>query len=95
MTPTRRDVETPIEVSLIRLIEGILRRLRLLSDVSEGYLPGGAPFLSSIIHELDIAMLLLTFVFSRTHLPSPRAFNDSIKLSDATVVVYLPVHGGR
>ena len=95
MTPTRRDVETPIEVSLIRLIEGILRRLRLLSDVSEGYQPGRALFLSSIIHELDIAMLLLTFVFSRTHLPGPRAFNDTSKLSDATVVVYLPVHGGR
>jgi len=64
-------------------------------DVSHGYLPGRALFFSSIIHELVIVvLLLLSFSLSRTHIPASRSFNDTIKLSDAKGVIYLPVLGG-
>jgi hypothetical protein len=96
MTPPPLDVENPIEVSLIRLMQGHSEAPPLtFPDVSHGYLPSRALFVSSIIHELIIgAMLLLSFALSRTHLPSSRAFNETIKLSDAKGVVYLPVLGG-
>src|SRR5229473_7188696 len=96
MTPTQLDVENPIEVSLIRLMQGQSEAPALtFPDVSHGYLPGRGLFLSVVVHELVIAaILLLTFTLSRTHLPGSRTFNDIIKLSDAKGVVYLPVLGG-
>ena len=96
MTPPPLDVENPIEVSLIKLIQGQSEPPPLtFPDVSHGYLPGRALFLSSIVHELIVvALLLLSFAISRTHLPASRSFNDTIKLSDAKGVVYLPVLGG-
>src|SRR6266851_10029341 len=96
MTPTQLDVENPIEVSLIRLMQGQSEAPALtFPDVSHGYLPGRGLFLSVVVHELVIGViLLLTFTLSRTHLPTSRSFNDVIKLSDAKGVVYLPVLGG-
>src|SRR6476660_9188926 len=96
MTPPQLDVENPIEVSLIRLMQGQSEPPPLtFPDVSHGYLPGRGLFLSSIIHEFIIVLLLvLSFTISRTHLPASRSFNDTIKLSDAKGVVYLPVLGG-
>jgi len=96
MTPPPLDVENPIEVSLIRLVQGQTQPPALtFPDISHGYLPGRALFLSSLVHELIIvALLLLSFTLSRTHLPASRSFNDVIKLSDAKGVVYLPVLGG-
>ena len=89
MTPPPLDVENPIEVSLIRLVQGQTQPPALtFPDVSHGYLPGRALFLSSLVHELIIvALLLLSFTLSRTHLPASRSFNDVIKLSDAKGVV--------
>ena len=64
-------------------------------DVSHGYLPGRALFFSSVIHELVIGViLLLSFTLTRTPLPASRVFNETIKLSDAKGVIYLPVLGG-
>jgi len=96
MTPPPLDVENPIEVSLIRLMRAESEAPPLtFPDVSHGYLPGRGLFLSSIVHELIIvALLLLSFSISRTHLPGSHSFNDTIKLSDAKGVVYLPVLGG-
>jgi len=96
MTPTQQDVENPIEVSLIRLMRGQSTPAPLtFPDVSHAYVPGRGLFLSAIVHELVIvAIFLLSFTLSRTHLPGSRTFNDTIKLSDAKGVVYLPVLGG-
>ena len=96
MTPPDLDVENPIEVSLIRLIQGQSAPPPLtFPDVSHGYLPGRALFFSSVIHELVIVViLLLSFTLSRTQLPASRTFNGTIKLSDAKGVIYLPVLGG-
>jgi len=96
MTPPELDVENPIEVSLIRLVQGQSAPPPLtFPDVSHGYLPGRALFFSSVIHELVIVViLLLSFTLSRTQLPASRTFNGTIKLSDAKGVIYLPVLGG-
>ena len=96
MTPPQLDVENPIEVSLIQLMQGQSEPPPLtFPDVSHGYLPGRGLFLSSIIHELIIVLLLLlSFTLSRSHLPESRTFNGTIKLSDAKGVIYLPVLGG-
>src|SRR5260370_10543850 len=96
MTPPPLDVENPIEVSLIRLMQGQSAPPPLtFPDVSHGYVPSRGLFLSAIVHELIIvAIFLVSFTLSRTHLPGSRAFNDTIKLSDAKGVVYLPVLGG-
>src|SRR5216683_472590 len=96
MTPPQLDVENPIEVSLIRLMQGQSAPPPLtFPDVSHGYVPSRGLFLSAIVHELIIvAIFLVSFTLSRTHLPGSRAFNDTIKLSDAKGVVYLPVLGG-
>jgi Gram-negative bacterial TonB protein C-terminal len=96
MPPTPLNVENLVEVALIKLVQGQTEPPALtFPDVSHGYLPGRALFLSSLVHELIIvALLLLSFTLSRTHLPASRSFNDVIKLSDAKGVVYLPVLGG-
>ena len=96
MKPPPLDVENPIEVSLIKLVQAKSAPPPLtFPEVSHGYLPGRALFFSSIIHELVIAVLLLaSFSLSRTQLPRSRAFNETIKLSDAKGVIYLPVLGG-
>src|SRR6266852_7030861 len=96
MTLPPLDVENPIEVSLIRLMQSQASPPALtFPDVSHGYLPSRGLFLSAIVHELIIvAIFLLSFTLSRTRLPGSRAFNDTIKLSDAKGVVYLPVLGG-
>jgi len=96
MKPPLLDVEDPIEVSLIKLVRTESAPPPLtFPEVSHGYLPGRALFFSSIIHELVIALLLLaSFTLSRTQLPRSRAFNETIKLSDAKGVIYLPVLGG-
>ena len=36
----------------------------------------------------------MSFTLSRTQLPASRTFNETIKLSDAKGVIYLPVLGG-
>ena len=96
MTPPQLDIENPIEVTLIRLMQGQSAPPPLtFPDVSHGYLPGRALFFSSIIHELVIGViLLLSFTLTRTQLPASRVFNETIKLSDAKGVIYLPVLGG-
>src|ERR1700680_3853571 len=96
MRPTPLDVEDPIEVSLIQLIQAQSAPPALtFPDVSHGYVPGRGLFLSAVVHELVIvAILFLSFTISRTHLPGSRAFNETIKLSDAKGVIYLPVLGG-
>ena len=97
MSPTPLDVENPIEVSLIRLMQGHnpSRPALTFPDVSHGYMPGRGLFFSVIVHELIVAaILLLSFTLSRTRLPDSRSFNDTIKLSDAKGVIYLPVLGG-
>src|SRR5260370_27920619 len=96
MTPPPLDVENPIEVSLIRLMQGQSAPPPLtFPDGSHGYVPSRCLFLSAIVHELIIvAIFLVSFTLSRTHLPGSRAFNDTIKLSDAKGVGYLPVLGG-
>src|SRR5690348_16454141 len=96
MTPPPLVVDNAIEASLIIVMQGHSKELPLtFPDVSHGYLPGRGLFLSSIVHELIIvALLLLSFSISRTHLPGSHSFNDTIKLSDAKGVVYLPVLGG-
>ena len=96
MTPPQLDIENPIEVTLIRLMQGQSAPPPLtFPDVSHGYLPGRALFFSSIIHELVIGViLLLSFTLTRTQLPAARVFNETIKLSDAKGVIYLPVLGG-
>src|SRR5713226_2961018 len=89
MTPPQLDVENPIEVSLIRLMQGQSAPPPLtFPDVSHGYVPSRGLFLSAIVHELIIvAIFLVSFTLSRTHLPGSRAFNDTIKLSDAKAMV--------
>lgn len=96
MTPPPPVVENPIEVSLIRLMQGQSAPPDLtFPDVSHGYLPGRGLIFSAVAHELVIVVIfLLSFQLSRTHLPASRSFNDTIKLSDATGVIYLPVLGG-
>ena len=96
MTPTPLDVENPIEVSLIELMQAESAPPPLtFPEVSHGYLPARGLFLSAVAHELVIVVIFLfSFALSRTHLPASRVFNGTIKLSDAKGVIYLPVLGG-
>jgi len=95
MKPPLLDVENPIEVSLIKLMQAESAPPPLtFPEVSHG-LPVRGLFLSVIAHELVIvAIFLLSFTLTRTHLPASRVFNGTIKLSDAKGVIYLPVLGG-
>jgi hypothetical protein len=95
MTPPPLDVENPIEVSLIKLMQAESAPLPLtFPEVSHG-LPIRGLFLSALAHELVIVFIFLfSFALSRTHLPASRVFNGTIKLSDAKGVIYLPVLGG-
>lgn len=90
------DVENPIEVNLIRLMQANSEDPPLtFPEVSVNYVPGRGLLFSAIAHELILAaILLLSFSLTRTHLPHSRLFNDTIKVSDAKGVVYLPVLGG-
>src|SRR4051812_38579524 len=92
---TPPEVENPIEVSLIELMRAASEPPALtFPEVSHG-LPVRGLFLSAIAHELLIVViLLLSFALTKNHLPASRAFNGTIKLSDAKGVVYLPVLGG-
>ena len=66
-----------------------------LPEVSVNYVPGRALLFSAIFHQLVVLLiLLLSFSLSRTYLPGSRVFNGTIKLSDASGVIYLPVLGG-
>ena len=95
MKPPPPDVENPIEVSLIKLMqEGSAPPVLSFPEISHGF-PIRGLFLSAIAHELIIVViLLLSFSLTRNRLPASRAFNGTIKLSDAKGVVYLPVLGG-
>jgi hypothetical protein len=95
MTPPQLDVENPVEVSLIKLMQAESAPPPLtFSEIGDG-LPVRGLFLSVIAHQLVIvAIILLSFSLTRTHLPASRAFNETIKLSDAKGVIYLPVLGG-
>ena len=95
MKPPPLDVENPIEVSLIKLMQAESAPPPLtFPEVSHGC-PIRGLFLSAIAHELVIVViLLLSFSLTRNQLPASRAFNGTIKLSDAKGVVYLPVLGG-
>src|SRR5229473_4318787 len=96
MTPPPLDVENPIEVSLIKLMQAESAPPPLtFPEVSHGYLPTRGLFLSAVAHELVIVVIFLfSFVLSRTQLPASHVFNGTIKLSDAKGVIYLPVLGG-
>jgi hypothetical protein len=93
--PPQLDVENPVEVSLIKLMQAESAPPPLtFSEVGNG-LPVRGLFLSVIAHQLVlVAIILLSFSLTRTHLPASRAFNQTIKLSDAKGVIYLPVLGG-
>jgi hypothetical protein len=83
MKPPQLDIENPIEVSLIKLMQAASAPPPLtFPEVSHG-LPVRGLFLSAI-----------AFTLTRTHLPASRVFNGTIKLSDAKGVIYLPVLGG-
>jgi hypothetical protein len=95
MKPPPLDVEDPIEVSLIKLMQAESAPPPLtFPEVSHG-LPIRGLFLSALAHELVIVFIFLfSFALSRTRLPASRVFNGTIKLSDAKGVIYLPVLGG-
>ena len=95
MKPPPLDVENPIEVSLIKLMQAESAPPPLtFPEVSHG-LPVRGLLLSALAHQLVVvAILLLSFTLIRTYLPASRAFNGTIKLSDAKGVIYLPVLGG-
>jgi len=95
MKPPPLDVENPIEVSLIKLMQAESAPPPLtFPEVSQG-LPVRGLLLSAVAHQLVVvAILLLSFTLTRTLLPASRAFNGTIKLSDARGVIYLPVLGG-
>jgi len=95
MTPPQLDLENPIEVSLIKLMQAESAPPPLtFPEVSHG-LPVRGLLLSAVAHQLVVvAILLLSFTLTRTYLPASRAFNGTIKLSDAKGVIYLPVLGG-
>src|SRR5882724_11497337 len=95
MKPPPLEVENAIEVSLIKLMQAESAPPPLtFPEISHG-LPIRGLFLSAIAHELIIVViLLLSFTLTRTYLPASRAFNETIKLSDAKGVIYLPVLGG-
>src|SRR6266849_417394 len=95
MKPPSLDVENPIEVSLIKLMQAESAPPPLtFPEVSQG-LPVRGLLLSAVAHQLVVvAILLLSFTLTRTYLPRSRAFNGTIKLRDAKGVIYLPVLGG-
>jgi hypothetical protein len=95
MKPPPLDVENTIEVSLIKLMQAESAPPPLtFPEVSHG-LPVRGLLLSAVAHQLAVvAILLLSFTLTRTYLPASRAFNGTIKLSDAKGVIYLPVLGG-
>ena len=95
MKPPQLDIENPIEVSLIKLMRTESAPPPLtFPEVSHG-LPIRGFFLSAVAHELVIVIVfLVSFTLSRTQLPASRVFNETIKLSDAKGVLYLPVLGG-
>ena len=75
MKPPPLDVENPIEVSLIKLMQAESAPPPLtFPEVSHG-LPVRGLFLSAVAHELAIvAVLFFSFALSRTHLPASRVF---------------------
>jgi len=95
MKPPQLDVENPIEVSLIKLMQAESAPPPLtFPEISHG-LPIRGLFLSAIAHELVVVVIFLfSFALSRIPLPAARVFNETIKLSDAKGVIYLPVLGG-
>jgi len=95
MTPPPLDIEHPIEVTLIELMQAESAPPPLtFPEISQG-LPVRGLLLSAVAHQLVVvAILLLSFTLTRTLLPASRAFNGTIKLSDAKGVIYLPVLGG-
>src|SRR6478736_1605133 len=95
MKPPQLDVENPIEVSLIKLMQAESAPPPLtFPEISHG-LPIRGLFLSAIAHELVVVVIFLfSFALSRIPLPASRVFNETIKLSDAKGVIYLPVLGG-
>src|SRR5882724_6870804 len=95
MKPPPLEVENAIEVSLIKLMQAESAPPPLtFPEISHG-LPVRGLLLSAVAHQLAVvAILLLSFTLTRTYLPASRAFNETIKLSDAKGVIYLPVLGG-
>ena len=88
MKPPPLDIENPIEVSLIKLMQAESAPPPLtFPEVSHG-LPVRGLLLSAVAHQLVVvAILLLSFTLSRTYLPASRAFNGTIKLSDVKGVI--------
>ena len=95
MRPPILPVED-LEASIVRLTKAETDAPPLtFPEVSVNYVPGRALLFSAIFHQLVVLLiLLLSFTLSRTYLPGSRAFNGTIKLSDASGVIYLPVLGG-
>ena len=95
MKAPQLDVENPIEVSLIKLMQAESAPPPLTFPEVRHGLPVRGLLLSALAHQLVVvAVLLLYFTLTRTYLPASRAFNGTIKLSDAKGVIYLPVLGG-
>ena len=88
MKPPQLDVENPIEVSLIKLMQAESAPPPLtFPEISHG-LPIRGLFLSAIAHELVVVVIFLfSFALSRIPLPASRVFNETIKLSDAKGVI--------